>query len=139
MGGPMNIFCHHFGILARNPEKLKDFYIKDLGFEEEETRLLPADLVNQIFGIPSPCTLTKLKFGSLVLEIFFLTERQTEKRAPVTSGYNHWGMGVEDKEQFVRDLKRKNIPLMEVERSGRVIYFVKDPEENLIEIYEVRG
>ena len=135
----MNIFCHHFGILARNPEKLKDFYIKDLGFEEEETRLLPADLVNQIFGIPSPCTLTKLKFGSLVLEIFFLTERQTEEREPVTSGYNHWGMGVEDKEQFVRDLKRKHIPLIEVERSGRVIYFVKDPEENLIEIYGVRG
>ena len=135
----MNIFCHHFGILARNPEKLKDFYIKDLGFEQEETRLLPADLVNRIFGIPSPCTLTKLKSGSLVLEIFFLTERHTEKRESVTSGYNHWGMGVEDKKRFVRDLKRKNVPLIEVERSGHVIYFVKDPEENLIEIYEVKG
>jgi catechol 2,3-dioxygenase-like lactoylglutathione lyase family enzyme len=139
MGGTMNIFCHHFGILARDPEALKEFYTGYLGFEEGETRLLPADLVNQIFGIHSPCTLTKLTFGSLVLEIFVLTELQADKREPVTSGYNHWGMGVEDKEQFVRNLKQKNVPLIEIERSGRMIYFVKDPEENLIEIYEARG
>jgi catechol 2,3-dioxygenase-like lactoylglutathione lyase family enzyme len=139
MEGPMNIFCHHFGILARNPENLKEFYVKWLGFEEGETRLLPADLVNQIFGIPSPCYLTKLSHGSLVLEIFSLTDIDTQERKYATVGYNHWGMGVEDKEQFVQDLKKKNVPVMEIEHSGRMIYFVKDPEGNLIEIYEVKG
>jgi catechol 2,3-dioxygenase-like lactoylglutathione lyase family enzyme len=135
----MDIFCHHFGILARDPIKLKEFYIESLGFEEGETRLLPDDLVNRIFSIPSPCYLTKLKHGSLVLEVFSLTDLQAEKRASVTGGYNHWGMGVEDKERFVEDLKQKNVPVIEIEHSGRLIYFVKDPEGNLIEIYEVRG
>jgi catechol 2,3-dioxygenase-like lactoylglutathione lyase family enzyme len=135
----MNVFCHHFGILAKNPERLKEFYIGHLGFEEGETRLLPADLVNQIFSISSSCYLTKLARGALVLEIFSLTDLSTQNRESVTVGYNHWGMGVEDKERFVRDLKQKNVPIMEIERSGRMIYFIKDPEGNLIEIYEVKG
>ena len=134
----MDIFCHHFGILAGDPITLKEFYIESLGFEEGETRLLPADLVNQIFSIPSPCYLTKLKHGSLVLEVFSLTDLQTEKKAPATAGYNHWGMGVEDKERFVEDLKQRNVPVMEIEHSGRLIYFVRDPEGNLVEIYEVK-
>jgi catechol 2,3-dioxygenase-like lactoylglutathione lyase family enzyme len=134
----MTIYCHHFGILASNPDKLKDFYIKYLGFEEGETRLLPADLVDQIFAIPSPSSLTKLKHDSLVLEVFSLTDLKTNSRESATVGYNHWGMGVEDKERFVQDLKKKNVPVMEIEHSGRMIYFVKDPEENLIEIYEVK-
>ena len=135
----MNIFCHHLGILTRDPEKLKGFYINRLGFEEGETRLLPADLVDRIFSIPNPCYLTKLKYGSLVLEIFSLTDKQTQKRDSATVGYNHWGMGVKDKERFVQGLKQKNVPIMEIEHAGRMIYFLKDPEENLIEIYEVRG
>jgi catechol 2,3-dioxygenase-like lactoylglutathione lyase family enzyme len=135
----MNIFCHHFGILARNPEKLKEFYVNWLGFEEGETRLLPVDLVEQIFSIPSFCYLTKLKRGSLVLEVFSLTGVNTQERKSVTVGYNHWGMGVEDKQRFVKDLKQKGVPVMEIEHSGRMIYFVKDPEGNLIEIYEVKG
>ncbi len=139
MGGPMNIFCHHLGILARDPKKLKEFYIDKLGFEEGETRLLPADLVNQIFRIPFPASLTKLKQDSLVLEVFSLADELTRKRSPVTAGTNHWGMGVEDKERFVQDLKQKNVPVMEIEHAGRMIYFAKDPEENLIEIYEVKG
>jgi catechol 2,3-dioxygenase-like lactoylglutathione lyase family enzyme len=135
----MNTFCHHFGILSKNPEKLKKFYTESLEFEEGETRLLPVDLVDQIFSISSPCYLTKLKRGSVLLEIFSLTDLQTHEREWTTVGYNHWGMGVEDKERFVQDLKQKNVPVMEIEHSGRMIYFVKDPEGNLIEIYEVRG
>ena len=133
------MFCHHFGILARNPEKLKEFYIEKLGFEEGETRLLPADLVDQIFSIPSACYLIKLKRGSLVLELFSLTEMETEEKKSATSGYNHWGLGVENKERFVEDLKQLDVSVMEIQHSGRTIYFVKDPEGNLIEIYESRG
>lgn len=135
----MNIFCHHLGILTKDPEKLKDFYIKNLGFEEGETRLLPAGLVNQIFGIPSPCYLTKLKTDSLVLEVFSPADLQIQCRKSTSAGYNHWGMAVVNKEEFVRELKQKKVPLIEIEHSGRTIYFIKDPEGNLIEIYEVRG
>jgi catechol 2,3-dioxygenase-like lactoylglutathione lyase family enzyme len=135
----MNIFCHHFGILTKNVEKLKEFYVESLGFEEGETRLLPADLVDRIFGMPSPCYLTKLLRGSLVLEVFSLTDMDTQDRKPATVGYNHWGMGVEDKERFVKNLKEDGASVLEIEHSDRMIYFVKDPEGNLIEIYEVKG
>lgn len=134
-----NIFCHHIGILTDNPEELKKFYIELLGFEEAETKLLPAELLDQIFHIPSPCTLTKLKRDSVVLEIFSLTDDKPQKREFATVGYNHWGMAVGDKRHFVRTLKEKNVPVTEIEKAGRLIYFVNDPEGNLIEIYEAKG
>jgi len=135
----MSSFCHHFGILAKNAEQLKEFYVTFLGFEEGDSRLLPAELVNEIFRIPSPCYLTKLSQGSVTLEIFSLTDLEAGEREWATAGYNHWGMGVEDKERFVRDLKHKGAPVKEIEHSGRMIYFVEDPEGNLIEIYEIKG
>ncbi len=133
-----NIYCHHIGILANDLEKLKKFYTESLGFEEGETRLLSAELVDQIFHIPSSCTLTKLRRSSAVLEVFSLTEAQTSPREFATLGYNHWGMGVEDRIQFVRALKTKNVPVIEIEHAGRTIYFIKDPEGNLIEVYEAK-
>jgi catechol 2,3-dioxygenase-like lactoylglutathione lyase family enzyme len=135
----MSSFCHHFGILTRNPEQLKEFYVRFLGFVEGETRLLPAELVNKIFRIPSPCYLTKLSRDSAHLEIFFLTDVEAGERKRAAVGYNHWGMGVEDKERFVNELKLLGAPVMEIEHSGHMIYFVEDPEGNLIEIYEVKG
>jgi catechol 2,3-dioxygenase-like lactoylglutathione lyase family enzyme len=43
---------------------------------------------------------------------------------------------VADKELFVRELDKKGVPVLKLEGTGRFIYFVQDPEGNLIEIYE---
>jgi catechol 2,3-dioxygenase-like lactoylglutathione lyase family enzyme len=52
------------------------------------------------------------------------------------SGYNHWALGIADKERFCQELKKKGVAVLELEREDRKIFFVKDPEGNLIEIYE---
>jgi catechol 2,3-dioxygenase-like lactoylglutathione lyase family enzyme len=53
-------------------------------------------------------------------------------------GYNHWALGVGDKEMFVRGLEKKGVRILKLEGTGRFIFFVKDPEGNLIEIYQKR-
>lgn len=128
--------CHHLGIFTNDPQSLVKFYKEKLGFEEGETKLVARDLMDQIFGIPSPCTLTKLKLGQSVLEIISPQDLNLKSRESDFSGYNHWALEVVDKEKFCQELRQKGVTVLEVEREGRKIFFIKDPEANLIEIYE---
>lgn len=128
--------CHHLGIFTGNPQNLIKFYTEKLGFEEGETKLVSKDLMEKIFGIPSTCTLAKLRLGQSILEIITPQNLNLKRRDSDISGYNHWALGVADKEKFCQKLKQKGVTVLQVEREGRKIFFVEDPEGNLIEIYE---
>ena len=128
--------CHHLGIFTNNPQTLIRFYTEKLGFDQGATKLVSGELMDRIFGIPSPCTLTKLKLGQSVLEVIAPQNLNVKRRDFDVSGYNHWALGVADKKKFCQKLKQKGVAVLEVEREDRKIFFVKDPEGNLIEIYE---
>lgn len=132
----MTSTCHHLGIFTNDPQSLVKFYKEKLGFEEGKTKLVARDLMDQIFGIPSPCTLTKLNLGQSVLEIISPQDLNLKSRESDFSGYNHWALEVVDKEKFCQELRQKDVTVLEVKREGRKIFFIKDPEANLIEIYE---
>jgi len=136
MRKPRTPSCHHLGIFTNNSQDLIQFYTEKLGFQEGETKLISRDLMEQIFGIPSPCTLTKLKLGQSVLEIISPQNLKLKARGPHISGYNHWALEVSDKEKFSQDLRQKGVIVLEVERGGRKIFFIRDPEGNLIEVYQ---
>lgn len=128
--------CHHLGVFTSNPQNLIKFYTEKLGFEEGETKLVSEDLMEKIFGIRSTCTLTKLRLGQSILEIITPQNLNLKRRESDISGYNHWALGVTDKNKFSQELRQKGVNILQVEREGRKIFFVEDPEGNLIEIYE---
>ncbi len=132
----MSHFCHHIGLFADDPQRLISFYTEKIGFLRGETKALSQDLMEKIFGVPSPATLTKLKLDQVILEIISVENKRLKESPCGISGYNHWGFGVEDKDALSQRLKEKGIPLLEYQREGRTILFIKDPEENLIEIYQ---
>jgi len=128
--------CHHIGLFSQNPESLVSFYTEKLDFEHQGTKSISADWMTRIFGMPDACQLIKLRFGSAVVEIFAPRTGGLDNRTTPSVGYNHWGFGVEDKEAYVSRLEKKGVPVLKLEGTGKFIYFIKDPEENLIEIYE---
>ena len=132
----MKKIFHHIGLFSRNPEKLIEFYTEQLGFERVDTKSISKNWMTQIFDLPAACQLVKLRAGSLVLEVFSSPELELKGRNNITAGYNHWGFGVEDKEFFVQELEKKGVPVLKLEGTGRFIYFIKDTEGNLIEIYQ---
>lgn len=134
----MTYFCRHIGIITAHPEKLITFYSEKVGFELEETKNVPEDLMERIFGISSPASLTKLKLAQVILEIFSLEEPLIQNRPLDVAGYNHWGLAVGDREAFVEKLKAKGVKVLDWKREGRTIFFVADPDGNLVEIYGVR-
>lgn len=128
--------CHHIGLFSQDPESLVTFYTEKLGFEHKGSKIISADWMDKIFGFPVASRLIKLGFGSAVIEIFAPQSGELVRRTAGSSGYNHWGLGVEDKESYVILLEKMGVPLLKLEGSGKSIYFIKDPEGNLIEIYE---
>lgn len=127
---------HHLGIFTNNPQSLIQFYKEIFGFEVEKTKPVSRDLMEQIFRIPSPCTLTKLSLGQIILEIISPQNLNLKRREYEISGYNHWALEVADKEKFCQNLKQKGVAVLEVKSDDRKIFFAKDPEGNLIEICE---
>ncbi len=132
----MTNYCHHVGIFTNNPQQLIEFYKEKLGFKIGETKEVPENLIKKIFGIQALCKLTKLKFDKVTIEIISPESLNLKKKPNDISGYNHWGLAVQDKEDFCRELQKKGVEIREYVKNGHPIFFVIDPEGNLIEIYE---
>jgi catechol 2,3-dioxygenase-like lactoylglutathione lyase family enzyme len=136
--GSMTAHIHHIGIMTGNPREMVSFYNEKLGFQVGPTTRVPETLIAAIFGFSSPCSLTKLSFGRVIVEIISPDgEVLSENNAPA-AGYNHWGFGVEDAEGFCRQLLERGVEVVRAERTGRFVNFIKDPDGNLIEVYKAR-
>jgi len=132
----MNVKCDHIGLFSQNPDILVPFYKEKLGFEHKGTRPISKEWMTRIFGLSAECQLIKMCHGSLVLEIFVPQSGELGSKITPSAGYNHWGLGVEDKELFVHELESNGVSVLKLKGTGRFTCFVKDPEGNLIEIYE---
>ena len=130
--------CHHIGIFTKDPQLLIRYYTQGLGFVEGATRILSPDLTEKIFGIKDEYQLIKLTQNQAVIEIFTPVNSSLDDGGQRTRGYNHWALEVEDKEAYVRILEERNVPVTKIEHQGRMIYFISDPEGNLIEIYQLK-
>jgi len=132
----MTYTSNHIGLFTANPEELITFYVEKLGFERGESRQISDDLMSQIFTVPANCQMTKLLFGEITLEVFFPEEFELQVRSNNVRGYNHWGLTVEDKASFCREAEERGAEVAKIAYKDRFIYFIKDPDGNLIEVFE---
>jgi len=132
----MESTCNHIGVTSADPEGLIRFYTDKIGFAREGEKKIPSVLMEQIFGIDSPCRLIKLRLGRVVLEVFDFQTTTAPHLRECTVGINHWGLEVENKMSFIRKLRQRSVPLIEADGKGHTIYFIRDPEGNRIEVFE---
>lgn len=126
----------HLGLMSSQPLRLREFYVEKLGFTEGESRTVSRDLMQKIFNLPVECRMLKLHRQDSVLEIFSPLDLELQPPPYNTSGFNHFGIWVQDKETFCRGLEAQDVPVIKVAYKDRFIYFVQDPEGNRIEIFE---
>ncbi len=132
----MKAECNHIGLFSQNPEILVPFYTDKLGFKHQESKSISKEWMTQIFGLSAECQLIKLRFGSAVVEIFVPQSGELGSKITPSAGYNHLGLVVEDKELYVLKLESNGVQVLKLKGTGRFIYFIKDPEGNLIEVNE---
>ncbi len=126
--------CDHIGFFTKNADRLIEFYTVILKFTFKQESVLSSSMTRAIFGVDSDCRFIKLVRNDFTLELFEpLSVKVREKMSRVSCRY-HWGYCVENREQFVQNLRAKSIPITEIKRNGRSVYFITDPDTNLIEI-----
>jgi catechol 2,3-dioxygenase-like lactoylglutathione lyase family enzyme len=128
--------CEHIGFFTMNAEAMKEFYIRVLGFELGNESTLPKSLVENIFGLADDCRFVKLYKGGFMVEIFEPLSSRLHIRMADHAGVNHWGFCVADRASFVENLRGDGLSVIEIDRNGRSVYFLTDPDGNRIEIRE---
>ena len=132
------VTLNHIGIVTAHPRRLFNFYSNKLGFEKSQETVLPEDIVYSIFKIPQPCTMAKLTKDGTCLEVFWFKNYRLKPRAKETAGYNHFGMEIKDREEFLTGLRREyHLKVTTIKRGDHYNYFIQDPDKNIIEIKEL--
>lgn len=132
--------CDHLGLFTDDVDRLALFYGEAFGFTVEKDEVLSLDLARSIFGVKSACRFVKLaaadrEGGAVVaLELFQPLDVKLDSRRGTAAGYNHWGLRVGDRAEVARALRNRGVPVVEVDRKGHSVFFVKDPDGNLIEL-----
>lgn len=126
----------HIGLFALDAKKLLDFYTSQLGFAASEERQVPANIMSSVFGLDSDCLMVKLRLDDIVLEIFSPESIVLKPSIKKSGGYNHWGITVADKAEYCRQLAKKGVEIIKTPYKERFVYFIRDPEGNLIEVFE---
>jgi catechol 2,3-dioxygenase-like lactoylglutathione lyase family enzyme len=130
-------YCDHIGIYTNHARKLEKFYTQKLGFKKEKEEILGQSIVELIFGLRAQLKFIRLTSGSMMIELFEPQSVRIKKKMSSITGYHHWGYCVPDRIKFVKKLKRQGVHVIEVKRNKHTVYFITDPDENLIEIRNI--
>lgn len=128
---------NHLGLFTQRPKRILNFYLRGLGFKKEYQTLLPKSVIYPIFKINQECHMAKLIKDDIALEIFWFGKYKLKDAGRGTVGCNHFGLEVKDREKFLRRLhKRLKLKIIKVDRGSYSVYFLQDPDKNLIEVKE---
>ena len=126
--------CDHIGLFTANARRLVSFYTRKLGFQKTKEQILSRDLSRAIFGVAADCRFLRLMGGEAMIEIFEPMRGRVAKRRNNAAGINHFGLLVTDRDAFLRRLRERKVPVLEIDRNGRSTHFISDPDGNRIEI-----
>lgn len=124
--------CDHIGILTSNAKRLEDFYCMKLGFQKEKETVLKGPITKTLFSVDCDVIFVRLFRDDFKLEIFQPKEDLKFDRGKV--GFHHFGLVVGDKDQFLKEMGERGVPIIEIKRNDHSVHFIQDPDGNLIEV-----
>ena len=130
----LNLTCDHIGFLTDNAQTMIDFYTQLLGFRIIGDSMLPASIMEKIFDVRAECRFVKMEKEGFMVEFFQPLAERSLAHAANKVGMNHWGFCVEDRFEFVEKIRAQGVSVTEIDRNGRSVYFIMDPDGNRIEI-----
>jgi catechol 2,3-dioxygenase-like lactoylglutathione lyase family enzyme len=129
------VTVHHIGMWVQDLSRSGRFYSRVMGFEKQYDYRAQADIMEQIFGHHADCRVEVYQRDEVRLELFQPEVAMTSPTGTqILPAINHFSLKVSDKETFCRQAREKGASIVEVDRGGRMIYFIRDPNGILIEI-----
>lgn len=129
-------WIHHIGIVCSDIKKSEQFYTEYFGLKRARETTVPSAETNKIFGINSAAHIIALSAeNGSEIELFEFPDAKPPK--PSQGGISHLALFVGNRREYHDRLKAKGIDTIFIDRGeGRYVYFVKDPDGNLIELRE---
>ena len=121
----------HTALVNTSEENSDRFYRDVLGCEKKPPRLVPADLIKQLFDLDEAATIINYVHNdNLVFEVFIAA---VHEHIPVS----HVCLSVENQAAFLDNCEKSGIPIRRfVKEDGGSIVFIADYDNNLFEIKE---
>ena len=129
-------WIHHIGLVCSDIQKSEQFYTEHFGLKRARETAVPATETQKIFGINSAAHIIALAAeGGQEIELFEFPDAKHLK--PAQGAISHLALFVGNRRECHDRLKAKGIDTIFIDRGeGRYVYFVKDPDGNLIELRE---
>lgn len=122
---------HHIAIICSDYEKSKKFYTEILGFTID----------NEIYREERKSFKLDLSLhGTYLIELFSFPNPPNRLTRPEATGLRHIAFGIDDLEQWIKFLNKKNIetePIRIDEFTNKRFTFLTDPDDLPIELYEL--
>ena len=129
------------GIMTRNIEAMKTFYLDVLGLEEVAVRDIPADFVQKAKFAGGGFKLHALRSGDILIKLLEIENPPPppagDALADAQSGFRYITFWVKDMEAAVDHLRAAGVPLLseiQARVPERKMIFFKDPDGNLLEL-----
>ena len=117
----------HVALQYNNRKQAEIFFSKILGIPLTKTFTISKELSDKIFKIREETIVDVYSNEKAYFEIF-ITKTQ------INHGYEHIGIEINDKEEFLKRCKNNNIEPIFVEKGEKILLFVRDFAGNLFEI-----
>lgn len=124
--------CGHVGIFVKDLKKVSRFYTAKLGFKLQKEFVAEKKMIKKLFGINDCALIRYLERDGFGIELIYFSGLEARKKN--TSGSHHWTILVNDKDRFCKNLRRKSVRVIAFQRPHDFVYFIEDPEKNLIEV-----
>lgn len=123
---------HHIALVCHSETACDRFYGRVLGLEKQGEKQIPADVMNDIFQIPSAAKIINYSGDNLLFEIFIT---DTAENTPIS----HHCLSVADRDAFLSRCQDNNVVVRRIPKNdGTFLVFMQDDDRNQFEIKEIQ-
>lgn len=125
------MILNHIAVYCSSEEKSDRFYGRLLGLKKANSRMVPVDLIEKIFGIRIELKLINYTDDHVHFEVFVgdVADLNAHK-------IGHICLEVDDREAFIKACETMGLKVNRIPRNDSFILFINDDDGNLFEIKE---
>ncbi len=125
------MFLNHVALVCSSEDNSDRFYREVLGLEKMQSKVLPSDLSELIFGLEGEYKLVNYGNDNIKFEIFLSNQQLAEVKK-----LEHVCIEVEHLGKFLTKCAEMGIEILRIPKGDSLMVFVRDYDGNLFEIKE---
>ena len=125
------MFLRHLAIVCSSEQNSDRFYESLLGLKKLRSKILPATLSKQIFGLDSEYKIIDYTDDDIHFEVFISNQKISDDKKVI-----HVCLEVDDLKEFLFKCEDMAVNILQIPKGEAFLTFISDYDGNLFEIKE---